>query len=77
MDRITEELLHRLESWAEAYPPDIFTPLEGNPMKKTGDYDTSEKRTLITRASAQMGRHMIERAIRPAIEELRRLSRED
>lgn len=71
----TEQLIERLENWCEAYPPDVFTPLEGSSQKPyTGDYDTVEKRNLITRASAGMGRHMIERALKPAVAELRRLS---
>jgi hypothetical protein len=77
MDDKTRELIERLENWCEAYPPDIFTPLEGDPMKRTGDYDTAEKRNLITRTSASMGRHMIDRALKPAIAELRRLSSGD
>lgn len=56
-----EQLLHELRDWFAAYPVDIFTPLQGDPLKKTGDYDTEEKRNLITRASASMARHMIER----------------
>jgi hypothetical protein len=75
MDERTEELLRRMEDWCEAYPPDIFTPLEGSCMAPyTLDSDTPEKRTLITRASAQMGRHMIERVLKPAIAEIRRLA---
>jgi hypothetical protein len=52
--------LERIDDWFRAYPVDIFTPLQGDPLKKTGDYDTKEKRTLITRASAAMARHMID-----------------
>jgi hypothetical protein len=78
MQSSTQELIERLESWCEAYPEDIFTPLEGSCMQPfTGDYDTHEKRILITRASASMGRHMIERALKPAIAELKRLSNEE
>jgi restriction endonuclease S subunit len=55
------DLCRELQQWFEAYPVDIFTPLKGDPFKKTGDYDTKEKRNLITRASASMARHMIER----------------
>ncbi len=43
---------------AVAYPEDMFIPLEGDPVKHTGDYDTRAKRNLITRASAGMGRHV-------------------
>jgi len=56
-----EDLVRELEQWFGAYPVDIFTPLQGDPFRYTGDYDTNEKRNLITRASAQMARHMIER----------------
>lgn len=66
------DLVRELAQWFEAYPVDIFTPLQGDPIKKTGDYDTPEKRNLITRASAAMARHMIERIpekIRKAIHE--------
>ena len=55
------DLCRELQQWFEAYPVDIFTPLKGDPFKKTGDYDTKEKCNLITRASASMARHMIER----------------
>lgn len=58
---VLEEVLQELNTWWEAYPVDIFTPLKGDPVKKTGDYDTEEKRLLITKASAGMARHMIER----------------
>lgn len=67
-----QQLAHELRDWFRAYPVDIFTPLQGDPIKKTGDYDTKEKRTLITRASAAMARHMIERIpekIRAALDE--------
>ncbi len=56
-----EELLHEMLQWCKAYPEDIFTPLQGDPIKKTGDYDTEEKRTLITRASASMGRYILKK----------------
>ena len=55
------DLCRELDDWFNAYPVEIFTPLQGDPIKKTGDYDTQEKRNLITRASASMARHMIER----------------
>lgn len=67
-----QQLAHELRDWFRAYPEDVFTPLQGDPIKKTGDYDTKEKRTLITRASAAMARHMIERIpekIRAALDE--------
>jgi len=67
-----------LESWCEAYPLDIFAELEGSPTPPyTGDYDTAFKRTLITRASVGMARHMIEKALKPAIEEIKRLSQQN
>ena len=65
--------LDRYKQWCEAYPEDIFTPLKGDPVKKTEDYDTPEKNNLITRASASMGRHMIERCVRPIIAEMERM----
>ena len=74
MDEQTEELLIRLETWCEAYPPEIFPPPKGSYLGGDGDYDTEEKRGIITKASAAMGRHMIERALKPAIAEIRRLS---
>ena len=52
------DLVKRLRDVRDAYPEDIFTPLEGDPIKKTGDYYTKSDRGLITRASAQMGRHL-------------------
>ncbi len=55
------ECLQELIQWFDASPEDIFTPLEGCYEDKTGDYDTEEKRNLITRASAAMARHMISR----------------
>ncbi len=66
-----EELLREMLQWCEAYPEHIFTPLQGDPIKKTGDYDTEEKCTLITRASASMGRHILKKwpeKIREALE---------
>jgi len=54
-------LCRELRDWFKAYPVGMFMPLQGDPIKKTGDYDTKEKRNLITRASAGMARHMIER----------------
>ncbi len=66
-----EELLHEMLQWCEAYPEDIFTPLQGDPIKETGDYDTEEKRNLITRASASMGRYILKKwpeKIRDALE---------
>lgn len=74
MDSRTEALLERLEGWCEAYPPDIFPPPKGSYKTKDGDYSTEEKRGIITKASAAMGRHMIERALRPACAEIRRLA---
>ena len=67
-----EEALLQILQWVEAYPDDIFTPLQGDPIKHTGDYDTKEKRTLITRAAAMQGRHVatgIGRIARKALEE--------
>ena len=55
------ECLQEIGQWFEAYPEDIFTPMRGCYKDKTGDYDTEEKRNLITRASAAMARHMISR----------------
>ena len=69
----TGDLLQRLKTWCEAYPPEIFPPPAGSYRQRDGDYDTEEKRGIITKASAAMGRHMIERAIKPAIEEIERL----
>ena len=71
-----DEELNRLIGWCDAYPEDVFTPLEGFkiPIEDSiGDYDTLEKRNLITRASAHMGRHMIAKALKPAILHLREL----
>ncbi len=65
--------LDRYKQWCEAYPEDIFMPLKGDPVKKTEDYDSDEKINLISRASASMGRHMIERCVRPIIAEMERL----
>ena len=45
-----EQLIEELRSFAEAYPEDIFRPLT--------DADRKEHPVLITRASADMGRHM-------------------
>lgn len=56
-----DEALRQILDWCHAYPEDVFTPLQGDPLKKTGDYDTEEKRDLITRASASMGRLIFER----------------
>lgn len=53
------ELCRALEQWFGAYPVEIFPSLEGDHIKYTGDYDTEEKRRIISRASAQMARHMI------------------
>lgn len=60
IDRIEElELaLRQIEDWSDAYPEKIFTPLRGDALRHTGDYDTEEKRNLITRASASMARHV-------------------
>ena len=71
IERLTD-LCRELSDWFKAYPEDIFTPLQGDPIKKTGDYDTVEKRNLITRAASSMARHMIERIpekIKAALEE--------
>lgn len=76
MDDKTVELLHRLETWCEAYPIDIFPPPAGDYQTGDGDYSTEEKRGIITKASAAMGRHMIEQALKPAIEEIRSLANE-
>ena len=48
-DHPHEELINRLRQTAEAYPEDIFTPLTDEDRKAHG--------TLISRASAGMGRH--------------------
>ncbi len=61
------------KQWAQAYPIDIFKPLEGDHVEKTGHYDTKEKCLIITRASAAMGRHMGETALKPMIAEIERL----
>jgi hypothetical protein len=68
--------LDRYKSWAIAYAEDIFLPLDGDAVKKTGHYDTQEKRLIITRASAAMGRHMIEKFGNPMIAEIERLRKE-
>ena len=74
MDEQTEEIIRRLESWSQAYPTSMFSPMRGDPIKKTEDYDTAEKRNLITRASAAMGRHMIEVGFADALTEIKRLA---
>jgi hypothetical protein len=45
----TPPIVRDLRSFAEAYPEDVFRPLT--------DADRKEHSVLITRASAQMGRH--------------------
>ena len=70
------ELLDRMRDWCDAYPESIFPPLVGDPLKKTGDYDTEEKRSIITRNSGAMGRHMIEKCLKPLIAECERLQAE-
>jgi hypothetical protein len=66
--------LDRYKRWAKAYPESIFTPMDGDPVKKTGDYDTKEKRRIMTKASGLMGRHMAESALLPLIAEIERLN---
>lgn len=65
--------LERYKQWCKAYPEDIFLPLKGDPNKRTEDYDTPEKNNLISRASASMGRYMIDKFAAPLIGEIERL----
>jgi hypothetical protein len=68
--------LDRYKQWAQAYPESIFKEPKGSSIDNTGDYSTKEKRLLITRASASMGRHMAEKALLPMIAEIERLRAE-
>lgn len=49
-DEKVEQLIHALEGFGRAYPTDMFIPLTTEERKSIGD-------SLLTRASADMGRH--------------------
>lgn len=57
------DFVDRWETWANAYPTDIFTPFTPEELKKHS--------ILITRASAAMGRHILD-TMKKDIEELRK-----
>lgn len=58
-DAAIREAVEIIEGWKKAYPEDIFTPLPeyGSPEQEAQD------NTLVTRASAHMGRHMSSKLI--------------
>ncbi len=62
--------IENLNMLERAYSTDIFGPVEGDPIKKTGEYATKENRNLITRNSAAMGRFLYERHMGPAAKTL-------
>ncbi len=60
------DILEHLQSWCEAYPEDVFTPLS--------DEDRRCYPKVISRASGQAGRHFVEVYGKPAIAEITHLN---
>jgi len=55
VDDIIETILNRLEGWSKAYPTDMFSEL----TEAERDWLHENKRGLMDRISASMGRHMV------------------
>ena len=63
LEEAIEEHCHRWETWANAYPEDIFEPLTKEEIKQYSN--------IITRNSAAMGRHILKN-VKEDTAELRR-----
>ena len=68
-----EEQIARSRELERAYSTDFFGPVEGDPMKKTGEYASKENRSLIARNSAAMGRFLYEAHIGPLLDTMQAL----
>ena len=67
------EQIARSRELERAYSTDFFGPVEGDPMKKTGEYASKENRSLIARNSAAMGRFLYEAHIGPLLDTMQAL----
>jgi hypothetical protein len=66
---VIDEHAHRWETWATAYPEDVFTPITEEETKKYAN--------IITRNSAAMGRHILKNVEEDIAELRRRAGREE
>ncbi len=63
-----DDVIHKLQSWSESYPTDIFPEITEQDI----EYINAVNPNLSARFFANVGRHFIKKGFEPAIDMLRR-----